>query len=104
MAMAVDLNTRQPAPIREGPGLGRAAGGLTALAGLYPPFARDGQRLVDGLALVPVPTTAVSESGADVMVSVNLMSRETLPAWPDADVAAPRACAARPGRWTRCSR
>jgi NTE family protein len=88
VAMAVDLNTRQPAPIREGP-VWEGLVASTALAGLYPPFARDGQRLVDGLALVPVPTTAVSESGADVMVSVNLMSRETLPAWPDADVARP---------------
>jgi NTE family protein len=88
VAMAVDLNTRQPAAIREGP-VWEGLVASTALAGLYPPFARDGQRLVDGLALVPVPTTAVSESGADVMVSVNLMSRETLPAWPSADVPAP---------------
>ncbi len=88
VAMAVDLNTRQPAPIREGP-VWEGLVASTALAGLYPPFLRDGQRLVDGLALVPVPTTAVAEAGADIMVSVNLMSRETLPAWPSADVPAP---------------
>ena len=46
---------------------------------MFPPVERDGHRLVDGLALVPVPTDAVAEAGADVTVSVNLMSRETLP-------------------------
>ena len=40
------------------------------------------RRLVDGLALVPVPVDAVAAEGADVMVAVNLMSRDTLPAWP----------------------
>ena len=49
---------------------------------MYPPHELDGHRLVDGLALVPVPTSAVIEDGADVTVSVNLIPRETLPAWP----------------------
>jgi NTE family protein len=52
------------------------------MAGLFPPRVQDGQRLVDGLALVPVPTDAVAAVGADIIVSVNLMSRCTLPAWP----------------------
>jgi predicted acylesterase/phospholipase RssA len=38
---------------------------------------------VDGLALVPVPTGAVLEDGADIAVSVNLMGPETLPSWPE---------------------
>src|SRR5439155_9286022 len=79
VAMAVDLNTRQPAPIRDGP-LWQALLASTALAGMFPPYLRDGQRLVDGLALVPVPTASVVEAGADVTLSVNLMSREVLPA------------------------
>jgi predicted acylesterase/phospholipase RssA len=37
---------------------------------------------VDGLALVPVPTGSVIEDGADVTVSVNLMSADTLERWP----------------------
>jgi NTE family protein len=81
VAMAVDLNTRQPAPLTEGP-LWQALLASTALAGMFPPYVRDGQRLVDGLALVPVPTGTVVEAGADVTLSVNLMSREILPAWP----------------------
>jgi predicted acylesterase/phospholipase RssA len=81
VAMAVDLDIGRPAPINEGP-LWQALLASTALPGLFPPFRCGQQRLIDGLALVPVPTGAVIEAGADVTVSVNLMGRETLPAWP----------------------
>ena len=43
-----------------------------------PPHERGGHRLVDGLALVPVPTGAVLEDGADLAVSVNLIGAEML--------------------------
>jgi predicted acylesterase/phospholipase RssA/CRP-like cAMP-binding protein len=78
--MTVDLNSRLPAPLTQGP-LWQALQAATALAGLFPPVERGGKRLVDGLALVPVPTGVV-QAQADVTVSVNIMSRETLPAWP----------------------
>jgi NTE family protein len=80
--MAVDLVERAPAPLRQGP-LWEALLAATALAGVFAPFEREGHRLVDGLALVPVPTGALLEDGADVTVSVNLIGRETLPSWPD---------------------
>jgi NTE family protein len=80
-AMTVDLDARAPAPITEGP-LWEALMAATALAGMFPPRATDGRRLIDGLALVPVPSTTAYELGADVVVSVNLMPRETLAAWP----------------------
>jgi NTE family protein len=79
--MAVDLNERRPAPIRSGP-LWQALLAATALAGMFPPYERDGRRYVDGLALVPVPTGSAREDGADVTISVNLMPEETLDAWP----------------------
>ncbi len=79
--MAVDLSARAPAPLRDGP-LWEALLAATALAGVFPPREQDGKRLVDGLALVPVPTGSVVEDGADVTVSVNLIGRETLSAWP----------------------
>ena len=79
--MAVDLVERVPAPLREGP-LWEALLAATALAGVFPPYERGGQRLVDGLALVPVPAGAVVQDGVDVTVSINLLSRETLPGWP----------------------
>jgi predicted acylesterase/phospholipase RssA/CRP-like cAMP-binding protein len=81
--MAVDLTQRAPAPLHEGP-LWQALLAATALAGLFAPYERDGHRLVDGLALVPVPTGAVLEAGADITVSVNLISSELLATWPGA--------------------
>lgn len=81
VAMAADLTDLAAAPQREGP-IWEALLASTALAGMFPPYERDGHRLVDGLALVPVPTGAVAEDGADVTVAVNLMSHDTLPAWP----------------------
>jgi NTE family protein len=80
--MAVDLSERAPAPQREGP-IWEALLAATALAGVFAPYVRDGHRLVDGLALVPVPTGALEQDGADVTVSVNLIARETLRSWPD---------------------
>jgi NTE family protein len=79
--MAVDLSERAPAPLREGP-LWEALLAATALAGVFPPHERGGHRLVDGLALVPVPTGAVVQDGADVTLSVNLISPDTLESWP----------------------
>lgn len=79
--MSVDLDAAAPAPLRQGE-LWQALMAATAMAGLFPPYEGDGRRLVDGLALVPVPTGSLLEDGADVTVSVNLMSRDVLPAWP----------------------
>src|SRR5205823_10767997 len=79
--MAVDLNRRCPAPLTEGP-LWQALLAATALAGIFPPYERDGERLVDGLALVPVPTDSVVDAGADITVSVDIIGGELLPAWP----------------------
>jgi predicted acylesterase/phospholipase RssA/CRP-like cAMP-binding protein len=82
MIMAVDLNDRAPFPQREGP-LWESLLAALSVAGVFPPQERNGHRLVDGLALVPVPTASVLEDGADVVVSVNLMSAETLDRWPE---------------------
>lgn len=79
--MTADLTDRAARPLREGP-LDEALLAATALAGVFPPHVLDGHRLVDGLALDPVPTSALIEDGADVTVSVNLIPRETLEAWP----------------------
>ena len=79
--MTADLTRREPAPLRDGP-LDEALIAATALAGVFPPHDLGGHRLVDGLAIDPVPTVAVIEDGADVSVSINLIPRETLAAWP----------------------
>lgn len=79
--LAVDLDAREPVPLTTGP-LAEGLMAATALAGFVPPHERDGRRLIDALALVPVPTDAVADAGADVTVAVNLVSRRTVPAWP----------------------
>lgn len=80
IVMTVDLNTRQPVTITEGP-LWEALMAATALPGMFPPFQLGEQRLVDGLTLLPVPASAVEAAGADITVSVNLISNEILPSW-----------------------
>jgi predicted acylesterase/phospholipase RssA/CRP-like cAMP-binding protein len=77
LVMTADLNTRRPVPIREG-SLWEALLAALALPGMFPPYIRGEQRLVDGLTLVPVPARAVAEMGADITISVNLLSREVL--------------------------
>ncbi|MGI8631130.1 MAG: patatin-like phospholipase family protein [Solirubrobacterales bacterium] len=94
VCMAVDLTARSSAPIRDGP-IWEGLRASTALAGMFPPYEHDGHRLVDGVALIPVPTGSVAEDGADITLSVNLMSRETLRAWPGEEPPPPEA--AKPG-------
>jgi predicted acylesterase/phospholipase RssA/CRP-like cAMP-binding protein len=81
--MAVDLTDRVPTAQRSGQ-LWQALKAALAVAGVFPPHERDGHRLVDAIALVPVPTAAVLQDGADIVVSVNLLGAETLEHWPDA--------------------
>lgn len=80
--MTADLNTHQAHLITEG-SLAEALYAATALPGLCPPFEVGPHRLVDGVTISPVPTRAARNAGADVTLSVNLMSRETLEAWPE---------------------
>ena len=74
VAMTVDLNAQAPAPRDRGPALEGPARRDRARRDV-PAQEQDGKRLVDGLALVPVPTDAVAELGADVTVAVNIISR-----------------------------
>jgi predicted acylesterase/phospholipase RssA/CRP-like cAMP-binding protein len=79
--MAVDLTARAPVAQRRGP-LWEALLAALSVAGVFPTQERDGHRLIDAIALVPVPTAAVFEDGADIVVSVNLLGAETLEQWP----------------------
>ena len=82
--MTADLASRSPAPIRSGL-VWEALVAALSIPGLYPPYVRGAQRLVDAVSLTPVPLDAVVEAGADVTVAVNLLGRETLPRWPGED-------------------
>ncbi len=79
--MAVDLTDRAPVVQRHGP-LWEALLAALSVAGVFPTQERDGHRLIDAIALVPVPTAAVLEDGADIVVSVNLLGTESLESWP----------------------
>ena len=94
--MAVDLERKRPAPLAEGP-IWQALMAATAVPGLNPPYQVDGQRLVDAIALVPVPSQAVRSAGADIVMAINLISRDTLPAWPT-NIAVPAAPATKGSR------
>jgi NTE family protein len=79
--MTADLARQCPAPLREGPLWEALLAGLS-IPGLYLPYTRGEQRLVDAVSLIPVPLDAVVEAGADLTVAVNLLGRHTLPGWP----------------------
>ncbi len=79
--MAVDLTARAPVVQRQGP-LWEALLAALSVAGVFPTQERNGHRLIDAIALVPVPTAAVLEDGADIVVSVNLLGTESLESWP----------------------
>jgi NTE family protein len=79
--MTANLAERRPAPISTGP-LWEALMAALAIPGLYSPWCRGEQRLVDAVSLTPVPLDSVVEAGADITIAVNLLGRETLAAWP----------------------
>src|SRR5207302_3314729 len=79
--LAVDLTERMPVAQRQGP-LWEALLAALSVAGVFPTQERDGHRLIDAISLVPVPTAAVLQDGADIVVSVNLLGTETLERWP----------------------
>jgi predicted acylesterase/phospholipase RssA/CRP-like cAMP-binding protein len=79
--MTADLNSRGPFLFREG-SLSEALCAALSIPGLAPPFAHQDRRLVDGVTISPVPTHSVRDLGADIVVAVNLMSRDDLTAWP----------------------
>ena len=81
--MTADLRSRQPAPLTSGL-LWPALVAAMTVPGLYPPYPCGERELVDAVSLEPVPTQAVVQAGADITLAVNLISRETLAAWPDA--------------------
>ena len=78
--VTVNADTRRPYPITSGP-VWEAVLASWSLPGALPPYIRDGQRLVDGVVMMPVPTSYVMQAGADVTVGIDVLSG-TLPAWP----------------------
>jgi NTE family protein len=70
-AVATDLATGREVWLRDGPLL-EAVRASAAMPGLFPGVHRDGQWLVDGALVNPVPVSVCRAMGADVVIAVNL--------------------------------
>jgi NTE family protein len=79
--LTADLEEGEPVPLDNWPVYEAIRAGLS-IPGLALPYRHGSQRLVDAVCLTPVPASFVREMGADIVISVNLLSRQTLTAWP----------------------
>jgi NTE family protein len=79
--VVADLDAGEPISLRDWPVHQAIRAGL-AIPGLTPPYRHGSRRLVDAVCLTPVPARIVRDMGADIVVSVNLLSRQTRAAWP----------------------
>ena len=70
-AVAVDLYTGEEIPIRTGP-LIDALRASFSFPGLFTPFHKNNQWLVDGGLINPVPVSLCRAMGADIVIAVNL--------------------------------
>ena len=95
--MTADLAGRCPAPLTSG-ALWEALMAALAIPGLYPPWVRGEQRLVDAVSLTPVPIESAIEAGADLTIAVNVLGPESRPSWPVTAAGVGLAAAAAPRR------
>ena len=72
-AVATDLASGREVWLREGP-VADAVRASIAMPGLFTPQARDGQVLVDGALVNPVPVSLARAMGADFVIAVDLSS------------------------------
>ena len=72
-AVATDLKTGKEVWLREG-SLIDAVRASMSLPGIFTPYGRNGQWLVDGGLVNPVPVSLCRAMGADIVVAVNLNS------------------------------
>jgi len=79
--VTADLETGEPISLCDWPVHQAIRAGLS-IPGLAPPYRYGSRRLVDAVCLTPVPARFVREMGADIVVSVNLLSRQIRAAWP----------------------
>jgi NTE family protein len=73
-AVATDIRTGQEVVIKEGR-VADAVRASTSLPIIFRPFLYKGHYLVDGGLVNPVPTSAVANMGADILISVNLTAK-----------------------------
>jgi NTE family protein len=79
--VAADLESGEPISLCDWP-VHQAIRVALSIPGLAPPYRHGSRRLVDAVCLTPVPARIVRDMGADIVVSVNLLSRQIRAAWP----------------------
>jgi NTE family protein len=79
--VTADLAAGEPLALRAEP-VREAIRAALAIPGLAPPYRHGSRRLVDAVCLTPVPAQCVRDMGADIVVAVNLLSRQSLVDWP----------------------
>lgn len=89
VVLTANMDTRRPCAITSGL-VWEAVLASSALPGMLPPYILNGQRLIDGAVMSPVPTSYVKEAGADVTLGIDILSGN-LPAWPGEDPPKPDA-------------
>lgn len=79
--VTADLEAGEPISLRDWP-VHQAIRAALSIPGLAPPYRHGARRLVDAVCLTPVPARFVRDMGADIVVAVNLLSRQIRAAWP----------------------
>jgi len=80
--VTADLETGEPISLCKWP-VHQAMRAALSIPGLTPPYRHGSRRLVDAVCLTPVPAKIVRDMGADIVVSVNLLSRQMRATWPN---------------------
>ena len=75
--VATDIRSGHEVVIKEGR-VADAVRASTSLPILFVPFLHKGRYLVDGGLVNPVPTSTVSNMGADILISVNLTAKPSV--------------------------
>jgi NTE family protein len=78
--LTADLQEGEPVALDNWPVYEAIRAGLS-IPGLALPYRHGSHRLVDAVCLTPAPASFVREMGADIVISVNLLSRPTLIDW-----------------------
>jgi len=76
-AIATDIRSGQEVVLREGR-VADAVRASTSLPIIFKPYLYRGQYLVDGGLVNPVPTSIVSQMGADILISINLTAKPSV--------------------------
>jgi NTE family protein len=86
--LTADLQQGEAVVLDDWPVYEAVRAGLS-IPGLTLPYRHGSRRLVDAVCLTPVPASFVRDMGADIVISVNLLSRQTPTTRPSEDPSMP---------------